>query len=253
MLKKFSFKNWQGLTIRGYIHKPKKYQAAILTLHGFPGSCTSKRVINTAKMLERRGFLVMRFDFAGSRISEGKFEDKLMSSEVKDIKSAIDFLHDNYHFKKLIVHGHSTGAIVASLYAHKDKRISKLVLSGAVENLKTAVRFDFTDEQVRTFWLKGYIVYKKSKHWTSGKKLKKAFYDEFFKLDIHKAMKSYRRPLLILHGEKDKAVPVECAYALYGIAHKPKKIIIIKGADHQFSQRKWLKQCVESMTKFASS
>ena len=253
MLKKISFKNWQGITLRGFVHKPKKYDTAILTLHGFPGSCTSKRIRKTAALLEKKGFLVMRFDFAGSKISEGRFEEKLMSSEAKDIRSAIDYLSKNYTFKTLMLHGHSTGAIDAALYAYKDKRIANLVLSGAVDDLKKSARFDFSDVQVHNFWTKGFIVYKRKKQWTYGKKLKKAFYDEFFKLDIPKAIRKYKKPLLIIHGSNDKDVPVERACALFKIAHKPKRMVIIKGADHKFSKKKWLLQFVDQIVKFSKS
>ena len=67
------------------------------------------------------------------------------------------------------------------------------------------------------------------------KKLKKAFYDEFFVLDIPRALKKYRKPLLIVHGTDDEAVPSLEAYDLFKIANEPKKLVVISGADHQFS------------------
>ena len=153
-----------------------------------------------------------------------------------DIKYALDFLCKNYKLKQLVLYGHSTGAIDAALYAHKDKRIDKLILTGAVSDLKHAARYDFTDVQIRDFWQKGYIVYNKPDKWYHHKKLKKAFYDEFFTLDIPKAIKKYKKPLLLVHGECDEAVPMKDAEELLKMAHKPKKLIIIRGADHSFTQ-----------------
>ena len=153
MMRAISFKNRKGLTLRGFIHEPKRYDTAILTLHGFPGSCIGGRVEKTAKQLEKKGFLVMRFDFSCSNLSDGRFEDKLMSEEVKDIKYAIDYLKKNYKFKKLILHGHSTGSIDASLYAYKDKRINKLILSGATDRLDHSAHFDFSDTHTHFFSL----------------------------------------------------------------------------------------------------
>lgn len=257
MIKKISFKSHKGIILRGFIHIPKSYTTAILTLHGFPGTCMSERVTKTAKLLEKKGFLVMRFDFSGSKISDGKFEDKLMSTEVREIKCAIDFLKKNYKFKQLILHGHSTGSIEASLYAYKDERISKLILSGAVEDLKDAAHYDFTDMMVKDFWTKGYITYKSrkpgKKHWTDNKRLKKAFYDEFFTLDIPRSMKRYRRHLLIIHGDRDDAVPVKCAYNLFKLANKPKKLVIIKGADHNLLKKSHMHQFINVVVSFAKS
>jgi dipeptidyl aminopeptidase/acylaminoacyl peptidase len=251
MIKKISFKNQKGQTLRGFVHVPKQYDTAFIVLHGFPGSCTGSRVPKTCKMLEAKGYLAMGFDFSGTNISDGKFEDKLMSQEAKEIKYAIDFLENNYKFKKLILHGHSTGAIDAALYAYKDKRISKLIISGGIDRLENAARYDFTDTQVRDFWTKGFITYNAKSYWTHNKKLKKAFYDEFFTLDIPSSIKKYKKPLLIIHGDNDEAVPVERAYLMYEQANNPKKLVIIKGSDHSFTKKDWLKKQVNEIVKFA--
>ncbi len=251
MIKKVSFRNGNKLTLRGFIHFPKKYNTAVIFCHGFPSSSQGRTSPRIGRALEKLGYLVLRFDFDGVNKSDGKFEDKLMSKEVKDIKYAIDFLKKNFKFKKLIIMGHSTGAIDLALYAYRDKRIDKVVLVGGVGNLKQAVRYDFTDEQVRDFWTKGYIVYKKPKEFYHNKKLKKAFYDEFFKLDILGSIKKFKRPLLIIHGEKDEYVPVnKDPYELYKAAKKPKKLVIIKNADHSFTNPRHFKQLIYRINKF---
>lgn len=226
-IKQIEFKNNLKHTLRGYIHEPKIYKTALIFLHGFPGSMngTAKRFSNS---MSKKGYLCMRFDFSGTNTSDGKFENKIMSQEVKDIKYGIDFLIKNYEFKKLILLGHSTGAIDAALYCSKDKRINKTVLSGAISKLDESASIDFSDRQVRDFWKKGYIIYKNLGKWYNNKKLKKPFYDEFFTLNIEKSIKKYRRPLLIIHGSEDEAIPVSCPKELYKIANKPKKIVIIK-------------------------
>ena len=248
-----SFPNHNQELLRGIIHLPKHYNkktgTAILYLHGFPGSMfgTAKRFLTP---LAKLGYLCMRFEFSGTNTSEGKFEDKLMSKEVQEIRIAINFLKKNYGFQKLILAGHSTGAIDAALYAHKDKRITKLILSGGVSDLKHAVRYDFTDQQVYDFWKKGYITYHRPNHWTNNKKLNKAFYDEFFTLNIPKALKQFHKPILILHGEQDQGVFVKEAHELFKIINKPKKLAIIPEADHSFSSKKAASQALTEVYKF---
>lgn len=251
MITPVSFKNNHQQTLRGFVHAPKKYDTAAIFLHGFPGSCegTAARM---GKSLAAKGILTLRFDFSGSNKSDGKFEDKLMSQEVKDIKYAIDFLTQKYMFKKLILIGLSTGAIDAALYVHKDRRVDKTVLMGAVSKLNEAVRYDFSDEQVRDFWTKGYVTYSRPGKWTNGMKIKKKFYDEFFTLDIPKAMKKYHRPLLIVHGSQDEAVPAtKDPIELYDRANKPKKLVIIRGAGHRFEKAKHWKQLITVILRFA--
>jgi pimeloyl-ACP methyl ester carboxylesterase len=179
----------------------------------------------------------MRFDFTGCGQSEGKHEERLMSGDLKDTRAAIDFLAAHADFDKLVLFGHSTGAIDASLYAPTDKRVDAIILSGGVLDLIRCVNYDFTPEQVREFWKRGYTKTRWSLVWI-GKPgtIRKAFYDEFFTLDVPKALKRFRKPVLVIHGEKDEAVPVAEAYALYAHANKPKKLVIIKGADHRFTK-----------------
>ncbi len=244
-----SFQNNLGLRLRGFVHEPKKYDTAIVFLHGFPGSMygTAARALNAACSL---GFLGLRFEFSGTNTSEGKFEDKLMSQEARDIKYAIDFLEKNYLFKKLVLVGISTGAIDAALYAYKDKRINKLILLSGVADLRRGVNYDFSASQVHDFWTKGYTLVNRPAKWEQRIRIKKAFYDEFFRLDIAKALKKYRRPILIVHGSADDAVPVQEAHELYRLAHQPKKLVIIKGADHRFRVRKHLKRLLREVYRF---
>lgn len=235
-MKNISFKNKDNLTLRGFVYEPLFGTAdtAIIFLHGFPGHCSGSAQ-RFCRALSYFGFLTMGFDFNGTDTSQGKFSEKLMSKEVSDVKYAIDFLEKNYSFKRLFLIGISTGAIDAALYAHTDKRVSGVLLLSGVADLRRGVHYDFTAEQIASFKKKGHIIYDCSGNWYHGKKLKKAFYDEFFVLDIPKSLRKYKKQLLIIHGSKDEAVPLLEAYSLYKIANEPKNLVVIKNANHQFS------------------
>jgi uncharacterized protein len=251
MIKEVSFKNDKKETLRGFVHIPKRYKTAIIFLHGFPAHCEYPGIKKICLALSWLGILTFRFNFSGTITSDGKFEEKLMSKEVKDTKYAVDFIKKKYAQTQIILIGHSTGAIDATLYAYKDKRIDKLILLGGVGNLKEAVSYDFTDEQIQDFKKKGYIIYSKKDRWTLGKKLKRAFYDEFFTLDVLGSLKKYKKPVLIIHGSKDKEVPVtKDPLELYKAANNPKKLIIIKGADHKFSKVRHGLQVLYHIWKF---
>ncbi len=254
MKREVSFKNRKGIILRGFVHEPKRYNTAIIFCHGFPSSSIGDNAKRTAKTFEKLDYLVLRFSFSGSPPSNGKFENKLMSQESREIKYAIDFLTKNYSFKNLILYGHSTGAIDVSLYAYKDKRITKVILGSAVGNLKQAVHYDFTNEQINSFLKKGYIIYNRPGKWVNKKRLNKKFYNEFFKLDVISAIKKLKRPLLIIHGEKDEAVPArKDPKELYKIANKPKKLVIIKGADHSFTKPFHWRKVVKEIQKFINT
>jgi pimeloyl-ACP methyl ester carboxylesterase len=226
----------RGKTLRGVLYVPVKYTTAVVLLHGFPGD-SSGGTDRRARALARAGFLALRFDFTGCGMSGGKHEERLMSGDVKDARAAIDYLCAHAEFDKLVLLGHSTGAIDAALYAHTDKRLTAVIISAGVADLVRCVNYDFTPQQVKDFWMRGHTLSIWPMEW-SGKKerIVKAFYDEFFTLTISKAIKKFHKPVLIIHGDKDEAVPVKEAHELYAIANKPKKLVIVKGADHRFTK-----------------
>jgi len=251
------FKNNKGQTLRGVLHlirntrKIRHQRPAVIYLHGFPGDATGPRIARFCRILSFLGHAVLRFNFSGTPPSDGKFEDKLMSQETKDIKYAIDFLEQQHGVSSVILVGHSTGAIDVALYAFRDKRVEKLVLLGGVSNLKEAVKYDFSDEQIKDFKRKRYIVYQNPEKWTYQKKLKRAFYDEFFKLNVLGSVKKFKRPILIIHGEKDEAIPVKKdPHELYAAANEPKQLVIIKGADHRFSKLRHALKVILVINKF---
>ena len=234
MIKSIEFQNANELTLRGFIHEPDSYETAVVFLHGFPASNNYAVSTRIGESLEKLNYLVLRFEFSGTNTTDGEFDNKLMSEEVKDVKSAIDFLDSKYKFKKLILVGHSTGAIDAALYSYQDDRIDKLVLLGGVGNLKEAVSYDFSEEEVNEFLINGYYTFKTENHWTFNKKLNKAFYDEFFTLDVLGSLNKFENPVLIIHGENDEVVSVSKDPIELNEAAKNSRLVIIKNADHKF-------------------
>ena len=117
--------------------------------------------------------------------------------------------------------------------------------------MNEAARYDFTDLQIKDFWTKGYIKYKRPGKWYHNKKLKKTFYDEFFKIDLIKSVKKFKRPILIIHGEKDESLPVtKDPHELYKSINKPKRLVIIKGSDHSYTKPKHMREAILYIDRF---
>ena len=252
MIKSIEFQNGQKLTLRGFIHEPDSFETAVIFLHGFPASNNYAVSTRIGESLEKLNYLVLRFEFSGTNSSDGQLEFKLMSEEVKDIKYAIDFIQSNYKFNKLILVGHSTGAIDAALYAYQDARIDKLVLLGGVGNLREAVSYDFSDEQVSEFLTNGYITFKRENYWTYNKKLNKAFYDEFFTLDVLGSLNKFENQVLIIHGENDEDVPASKDPIELNEAAKNSRLVIIKNADHKFLDPEHWEELITEVDNFIS-
>jgi len=75
-------------------------------------------------------------------------------------------------------------------------------------------------------------------------KIQKRFYEDLRNYDLLQAVRN-APPILILHGSSDEVVPPTHAHKLYEAAREPKRLEIIKGADHVFSQRDQLKKVID--------
>jgi len=247
--KRTAFLNRYGLTLRGEVHEAVDSLGTIIFLHGFPGTSqyiVSQRMIEFS--LER--FNVFRFDFSGSGDSDGEFYDKLITKEVEDAHTAVTFIKELYPGPIHLV-GHSTGAIVASLYSEKPSTVSTVTLLGAVSDMKECIKYDFSEEQIYHFETKGFTTYDRPNHWTYGKSLSRAYYDEFFMIEILEALKKCKIPILIAHGDKDESVPFETnPYELYEVANYPKWFVRISGADHKFTEEHHWINLKKAMTRF---
>jgi len=71
-----------------------------------------------------------------------------------------------------------------------------------------------------------------------GKKvtMTKEFFEDAKKYAISKTLSNSKKPLLVMHGEKDVIIPVSDARKLYFYASGPKDIKIMKGGDHMFKK-----------------
>lgn len=84
---------------------------------------TSHRI---SRMLAERGFAVLRFDFSGLGGSEGEFATTTFRGMRDDLKSAIEFLKQNYQTPSYIV-GHSFGGTTALAVAQSSDCIRGVI------------------------------------------------------------------------------------------------------------------------------
>jgi pimeloyl-ACP methyl ester carboxylesterase len=49
---------------------------------------------------------------------------------------------------------------------------------------------------------------------------------------VHQVSKLSPRPLLLIHGDRDQNLPVQCSYNIYDWAKEPKELVIYKGSGH---------------------
>ena len=225
------------LALRGMVHLPDGAGAApgVLILHGFTGNRIGSGFVHVkiSRALAEAGVASLRFDFAGSGESEGRFEDMSVLTELDDARVAVDFLaaHNHIDASRLGVLGHSMGGLVAAMLL-EDGRLSSGVLCSAVAD--TAL-FDASappdaDEQLER---RGYVA-------LGPHRIGPRFGEDADTADPLGCVARSRADVLIVHGGADESVPPEHARMLERAASARDgartELVIVPEAGHGFSQ-----------------
>ena len=108
MPRKFEFKNDNGETLSGALEEPTAELRRGVALFAHCFSC-GKKVLAASRVsrgLRERGFTVLRFDFTGLGESEGEFADTNFSTNVDDLRAAINAMRQEGMAPDILI-GHS--------------------------------------------------------------------------------------------------------------------------------------------------
>jgi uncharacterized protein len=108
---------------------------AALVCHPHPlfgGTMHNKVVYQAAKSLDALEFAVLRFNFRGTGLSEGKHDRG--DGERGDVRAALDFLGTQYPGIPILVAGFSFGCWVGLRVGCEDARVTQLIGLGAPVN-----------------------------------------------------------------------------------------------------------------------
>lgn len=110
------------------LHRPRTWNAAALVCHPHPlygGTMHNKVVFQAARSLHKLGLPVLRFNFRGVGLSEGKHA--YGQGEAGDVRSALSFLADSFPECSVVLAGFSFGAWVGLRVGCEDPRVSELI------------------------------------------------------------------------------------------------------------------------------
>jgi len=231
---KVNFKNAEGKELTGRIQLPVDHRPVHFAVfaHCFTCSKDLKAVRNITLALAQKGFGVLRFDFTGLGESEGEFADTNFTSNVNDIKAAIDFLEENYRKPSLLV-GHSLGGTAVLMAGSQAKSIEAIATIGAPcepEHVLNLIKSDI--EEIKKQGKATVVI--------GGREfnIKDQFIKDIENQGMHKILDSMRgKALLIMHSPQDNTVGVENAREIYNSAHHPKSFVSLDGADHLLSNK----------------
>lgn len=222
--------------IFGNLYLPYEKAPCVICLHGLESSKDSGKWLAFASRLYDEGYACLRFNFRGCgeglEKSEGEFEDISLTARIKDYRSALDFIQNlgNVDMSRLGVVGSSFGGMAA--IAAQDRRVKAMVVLASPYKIPRFDRPLIPREEGDYYIL------------PSGRRFKRSFYEDLRTYDLLRAVKDCP-PLLIIHGDSDDTVPLEHTYRLYEAASEPKRLKVIEGADHIFSQPEHLNKVID--------
>ena len=209
-----------------------------------------------AGLLADAGFLVVRYDKRGVGQSGGRAETATLADYGEDVLAVVRWLRDQKDVddKRLTVVGHSEGGAVALLAAARSKDIRSVVTIAApgttgrelvLEQQRRALEaLKLTDEEkqrrvaLQTKILDAVL---SGQGWDDvpeamRKQADTPWFRSLLAFDPAQTMPKVRQPLLILHGERDRQVPIAGAELLNGLALKRRRgtatLMMLPGINH---------------------
>lgn len=213
--------------IRGKIYLPdelKKEMNCVIISHGFLANSSS--VEDVAKELIQHDIVAIAFDFNGAPNgkSDGAVEEMSVLTQVQDLKDVIKFTRSFKEIKKLFLLGFSQGGFVSAIVADEMPEISGLIL--------VYPALVIPDDARKLYGSKENIPDDpKALDTPVGRK----YFEDVIELDSLEMIKSYKGPVLILHGDADQIAPISYSEKA-DENYENSKLIKYPGQGHKFDQ-----------------
>ncbi len=196
------FKAADGTRLFGWYVQASAQAPVLLWCHGNAGNITH-RLGNLAQLF-RLGFSVFLFDYRGYGRSHGQPSE---AGLYRDAVAAYSYLTTvrKYLPKQLVVFGRSLGSAVAG-HVVAQQPAAGLILESSFPSVEHMARTHY-------FGLPA--------HWL----LRARF-------DLASHLKKVKIPLLVIHGDRDRIVPIQLGKEVYEKANGPKDFYLVSGAGH---------------------
>ena len=216
------FRAEDGETLRGWFVPAASADVAVVTVHGL--GANRLEFLREAKMLHDSGYAVLMFDCRGHGMSDGSGRIlRLGIWEHRDVESAVAYLKQTRRIRHVVVLGCSQGAASVIEAAAEDKDIDGVIAEASIlsprEILTVATRRARPDLAPGFVALMTWIAV-----WRMGGRGMPGPIDAIAQIAP--------RPVLLMQGSADEAVPPNDVQVLFAQAREPKSIWIGKGAGH---------------------
>lgn len=227
-------------------HKEGAKCPLAVIIHGLTGHMEERHIVAVAETMNGIGIATLRAEMYGHGGSGGRFENHNLfrwlnnAMTVVDHAKSLDFVTDMY------ICGHSQGGVTAVMLAGMMPDVFKaaiplspavMITEGARRGLALRGTFD-PDHVPDEIWV------------NAEKKVKSGYIRAAQMLDTDWAISHYKKPVLIVHGDEDEAIPVDYARAA-AAKYADARLVVIPGDDHCYDRH--LDQVTEAVREFLLS
>ena len=219
-----------GIKLNAYLDMPKnpaeKCPLCII-IHGFTGHSEERHIVAVQEALNEIGVATLRADMYGHGKSDGKFEDHTLFKWLTNILAVVDYARSLDFVTDLYMAGHSQGGLAVMLAAAMERdRIKALIPLSPAAMIPEIAR---TGELLGIKFDPEHIP-DELDAW-DGRKLKGNYARVAQTIRVEDYVEKYTRPVLIVHGDRDEAVPYETSVVFSG-QYKNCKLVTIPGDTH---------------------
>ena len=220
-----------------YLKYFRKKATYIVFLHGFMSDLEGSKPKAFYEFAKKNNLGFLALEYSGHGKSYGKFIDGNISSWSKDVKILIKKIVGN---NKMILVGSSMGSWISlnQFKYFKKKICGFLGIGSAPEFLEHLMWKKFSIRKKKEIVKKGIINLKHGdyEYPITYQLIKDGRKNKILNKKINQNIK-----VTMIHGSKDKSVPVIYSKKILEIfKSKKKKLVIIKNGDHSLSSPKWL-------------
>lgn len=196
----------------------------LILAHGFRGSMEGGGRAAYLSQMASLFVNVLRFNFTGSQI---------LSHQIEELNAVLDFALRQYNNPRLFLLGRSMGGAASLVTASRREEIAGLALWATPNDLHATFKNALGDENYMRL-KNGETLNLQDERGSIT--LTPDFVTDLDNYDLQGLLKAWqKRPLLIIHGSEDETVNVAQAQRSFALAGRPKKLVIVNGADHSFT------------------
>jgi len=228
-----------------YIKNNQKNKPYIVFLHGFMSDLNGKKPKTFLKyaIKNKLGFLAL--EYSGHGKSSGQFTKGNISKWSKETTLLIKKVVQKNDF---ILVGSSMGAWISlnQFRIFKEQIKGFLGIGSAPEFLERLMWKKFTKKMKKKVSINGIINLKHGdyEYPITHQLIKDGKKNKILRKRIYQKLK-----VTLVHGEKDKSVPISFSKKILKMFKKAKKkLVIVKKGDHSLSSKKWLKLLIKELS-----